>query len=83
MNIRQIWILTTAFMLAAAMSVEAQEFSKAGTSAAQFLKIPVGARAASLASTFTSIADDISTLYWNPAGAASLRRFEIGVSHSQ
>ncbi len=83
MNIRHTWILLPALMLSAAVSAQGQEFSKAGTSAGQFLKIPVGARAASLASTFTSIADDISTLYWNPAGAASLRRFEIGVSHSE
>lgn len=63
--------------------VPAQEFSKAGTAAGQFLKIPVGARAASMAGTFTSVADDISTLYWNPAGTAALRRFEVGVSYTR
>ena len=83
MKVRQTWFVMAAFSLALATSVQAQEFSKAGTSAAQFLKIPVGARAASMASAFTSIADDISTLYWNPAGAALLRRFEMGVSHSR
>jgi len=83
MKVRQTWFVTAAFSLALATSVQAQEFSKAGTSAAQFLKIPVGARAVSMANAFTSIADDISTLYWNPAGAASLRRFEMGVSHSR
>lgn len=83
MNIRKTGFVMAACMLAVAVSVQAQDFSKAGASAAQFLKIPVGARAASLANTFGSIADDISTLYWNPAGAASLRRFEMGVSHSR
>jgi len=83
MNTRQTRFVMVAFALAVATLAEAQDFSKAGTSAAQFLKIPVGARAASMAGTFSSVADDISTLYWNPAGAASLRRFEMGVSHSR
>jgi hypothetical protein len=83
MKIRQTGFAMVAYMLAVAASVQAQDFSKAGSSAAQFLKIPVGARAASMANTFSSIADDISTLYWNPAGAASLRRVEMGVSHSR
>lgn len=65
------------------ISVSAQDFSKAGTSAGQFLKIPVGAKAVSMASTFASVADDISTLYWNPAGTASLNQFELGVSHTK
>jgi hypothetical protein len=60
----------------------AQDFTKAGTAAAQFLKIPVGAKAVSMSGTFTSISDDISTLYWNPAGAVSLQQFEIGVTHN-
>jgi hypothetical protein len=59
-----------------------QDFSKAGTAAGQFLKIPVGAKAVSMAGTFTSVSDDISTLYWNPAGAIALDQFEIGVSHN-
>lgn len=70
------------FLLVFAVSVHGEEFSKAGTSAGQFLKIPVGAKAISMASTSTSVADDISTLYWNPAGAASIGRFAIGVSHT-
>jgi Uncharacterised protein family (UPF0164) len=70
------------FLLVYAVSVHGEDFSKAGTSAGQFLKIPVGAKAMSMASTSSSVADDISTLYWNPAGAASIDRFEIGVSHT-
>ncbi len=39
-----------------------------GTAAGQFLRIPVGARAVSLAKAYTALATDGSTLYWNPAG---------------
>lgn len=39
-----------------------------GTSGAQFLRIPVGARSVALAKAFTSMATDGSAIYWNPAG---------------
>ncbi|MFA6542771.1 MAG: UPF0164 family protein, partial [Bacteroidota bacterium] len=46
--------------------------SKTGTTAGTFLEIPVGARAIALGSAYSGIADDASSLYWNPAGAARL-----------
>ncbi|MEN8192932.1 MAG: PorV/PorQ family protein [Bacteroidota bacterium] len=58
-------------------------FSKVGTAAAQFLKIGVGARAMGLGGTFTAIANDVSTIYWNPAGIANLKRTSIGFTHTQ
>ncbi len=82
MNLRKLSTRSILVLLGCSLSLHAQEFTKAGTAAGQFLKIPVGAKAMSMASTFTSIADDISALYWNPAGAVSLDRFEIGVTHT-
>ncbi len=58
-------------------------FSKVGTAAAQFLKIGVGARAMGMAGSFTAVGNDISTIYWNPAGIANLDRFSIGVTHTE
>ncbi len=46
--------------------------SKKGTTAAPFLSISQGARAAAMGSAFVAVADDWSSLYWNPAGIASL-----------
>ena len=63
--------------------VYAGGFSKVGTAAAQFLKIGVGARAMGMGGSFTAVANDISTIYWNPAGIANLDRTSIGFTHSQ
>lgn len=42
--------------------------SNVGTTAASFLDIGIGARSLGMGSAFTSVADDVSALYWNPAG---------------
>jgi hypothetical protein len=39
-----------------------------GTAGAQFLRIPVGARAVAMAKAYSSLATDGSTAFWNPAG---------------
>ncbi|MDY6787796.1 MAG: PorV/PorQ family protein [candidate division WOR-3 bacterium] len=48
-----------------------------GTAGAQFLKIPVGGRATAMAGAFVALADDISTLYYNPAGLVKLNQNTI------
>jgi hypothetical protein len=45
--------------------------SDAGTSAFPFLKIHVSARAVAMGGAFTGLADDASSLYYNPAGLVS------------
>ena len=47
-----------------------QEVNKVGTTAANFLKLEVGARAVGLAGAFTALANDATALHWNPAGIA-------------
>jgi hypothetical protein len=39
-----------------------------GTASAQFLRIPVGARAVALGQAYSSLATDGSGIFWNPAG---------------
>jgi hypothetical protein len=55
--------------------------SKSGTTAATFLEIPVSARAVALGSAFSAIANDASSLYWNPAGAARLEQTQVVFTH--
>ena len=44
----------------------------AGTDAAAFLKKNVGVKAIGMGGAFTSVADDTSAIYWNPAGLAKI-----------
>ncbi|MCD6180906.1 MAG: PorV/PorQ family protein [Candidatus Cloacimonetes bacterium] len=48
----------------------AEIFAKTGTAGLQFLKIGVDARATGMAEAYTAVTDDISSVYWNPAGLA-------------
>lgn len=61
----------------------AQDVSRVGTSAAQFLKLGVGARAAALGEAAVTAAGDVTGLYWNPAGIASVDRTSIAVSRNE
>ena len=56
--------------------------SKVGTTAATFLEIPVGARAIGMGGAFVGTADDVTSLYWNPAGIARLPMREAMFNHT-
>ena len=59
----------------------AQTVSKTGTTAAQFLKIGVGARALAMGGAYAATSNDATALYWNPAGLSSLKKNEILLDH--
>ncbi len=59
-----------------------QNVSKVGTTAATFLEIPVGARAIGMGGAFVGTADDVTSLYWNPAGVARLDHSEAIFTHT-
>lgn len=54
----------------------------AGTGAAAFLKKSVGAKAIAMGGAFTSIADDPTAIYWNPAGLASIQMYSVSAMGS-
>ena len=60
----------------------AEETKKVGTSAATFLRIPVGARAIGMGSAFVSMLDGPSALFWNPSVVSSLSTNALTVDHS-
>ncbi len=52
------------------------------TTSAAFLEIGPGARSLGMGSAFVSIADDASSLYWNPAGIVNVSRPEVQTYYS-
>lgn len=54
-----------------------------GTTGAQFLQIGPGARQAAMGEAFAGVADDIHSIYYNPAGLGNLSRVEVTGMHNQ
>jgi len=48
-----------------------------GSTAANFLKIPIGARASAMGGAYTTLCQGAIALYWNPAGLASGEEKEL------
>jgi hypothetical protein len=69
-------------LTAAAAPVFPQNVTKVGTTAANILQVGAGARAVSMGSAFVAVADDITAMYWNPAGTARLPRSEAVFCHT-
>jgi len=55
--------------------------SDAGTCGAQFLKIGIGAKPMGMGGAASAVTD-VSSLYWNPAGLASLEKREVIAMHT-
>ncbi len=54
------------------LPTEVQAQAKVGTTGAQFLELGVAARAMGMAEAFTAVSDDITSVYYNPAGLTYL-----------
>jgi hypothetical protein len=56
--------------------------SNVATTSGSFLEIGAGARSLSMGSAFVAVSNDVSALYWNPAGIVELNRPSMHVYHS-
>ncbi len=52
-----------------------------GTSGAQFLQIPVGARAEAMGGAIVGLTDDASSIFWNPAGLVKVNNVQAHFSY--
>ena len=68
-------------LLAFASTLFAQKVSGVGTSSAAFLKIGVGGRALGMGEAVSTQAEDITAMFWNPAGLAKIERMQILLNH--
>ncbi|MBI4422539.1 MAG: PorV/PorQ family protein [Elusimicrobia bacterium] len=56
--------------------------SDEGKTAVPFLSYPQGARASGMGGAFVAVADDVSSLWWNPAGLAKSQKMELAATHT-
>ena len=79
-------VVMLAVVLAAGLAYGQQttsdNFTNVGSSGSVFAKIGIGARAAGMGGAFSANADDITALYWNPAGIARLQGINANASYT-
>lgn len=63
--------------------VMAQRVTKTGTTAAKFLSIGIGPRANAMGAAYSSVADDASAMYWNPAGIARISEYQTAFTYTK
>lgn len=73
--------LTVLFVVFLSGLMQAQ-VSKIGTSPAQFLKIPVGAREAAMGGAVTASVDNPAALYWNPAAITNVTKPSVTIEYA-
>jgi len=78
--------LLTALVVMAILAIgmipgKVQAQAKVGTTGAQFLELGVSARAMGMAESFVAVSDDLSAVYYNPAGLTSLWGKEVTATY--
>lgn len=76
-----IWVLMLTVLIGL-MNLPAQDVTKVGTSAAPFLRIPVGSRGTAMGGAFVSVVDDPSAMFWNPGGLPRIPQYSLMVDYS-
>lgn len=70
-------VLTIVLLFTGAHSFAREPSDGAGTAGAAFLKIEPGSRPIGMGGAFTGLANDINTIFWNPAGLTTIQTREL------
>ncbi len=78
--LRRIILITLLLLSVSGMEAVAGE---PGTSGFIFLRLGNGARASGMGEAYTAVADDATSIYWNPAGMSAVEGVQLNVTHSE
>ena len=67
-------MIRVALILIALNFISSQTINRYGNTTANFLEIGVGSGPTAMGDAQVALADDVSSIYWNPAGLASLKK---------
>ena len=71
-KMNKIFLAVTLAVFSVSISFGAFSSNDKGTSAAQFLKLGAGARAAAMGDAASALSSDSTDIYWNPAGLSNI-----------
>jgi hypothetical protein len=82
MNLKK-YTLNCAILLVGLIGIPltGQVRNRVGTTAANFLEIGIGSAGSAMGEAYVSMARDLSSIYWNPAGLGMMNRNSILVVH--
>lgn len=80
---RKYMIPVIAALLLVVVPLHGQGFKKVAQAGMSWLSIPVGARAAGLGNAYLAVANDASSVFWNPAGLAYTEGVRAFVTQTQ
>ena len=63
--------------------VKSEDLKKVGLTAFSFLKVTQSARVAGMGDAFTAVADDINSIYFNPAGLGQIKGFAYTFTYTK
>lgn len=75
--------LIAVLFVAALLLAPVAAWGEDGSSGLTFLKLGAGARAIGLGDAYTAVGGDASSIYWNPAGTASVENIDVVLMHSE
>jgi len=69
-------LIALSLLLINSSQIFSQKVTKTGTTAAKFLSIGIGPRANAMGGAYSSVANDVTSMYWNPSGIANLNEVQ-------
>src|SRR5579862_1504726 len=76
------FLTVIALFLLAPLSLLAQ-VNGAGSTSTNFQKIGEGARAVAMGEAFSSVSDDATAVFWNPAGLILAKGTQFNLTHAE
>lgn len=80
-NYETLIFVTVLLFLLQFQFLNAQSVSRVGSSAAVFLKIGIGGRGLGMGEAVTTTSEDVTAVYWNPAGLVASDKTQVLLNH--